>query len=163
MGVVWLRAESRILAAALAMTVAARAAFGQIPSWGIDAFQAPADPRWSPITVQDVEAAYRLLRDNHPGAAPELHDLAFQQRLNNAHTLALKRAGTVSSYQGYLFVLAGFAIPALRLFNVLHAGIRRPGRSDRGRAVPADADLDIADTASLEKWVIAGCLATMAH
>jgi hypothetical protein len=101
--------NAMILAAALAMTVAARPAFAQIPSFGIDAFQAPADPRWSPITVQDVEAAYRLLRDNHPGAAPELHDLAFQQRLNNAHTLALKRAGTVSSYQGYLFVLAGFA------------------------------------------------------
>ena len=59
--------------------------------------------------MRDVEAAYRLLRDNHPGAAPELHDLEFQQRLKNAHTLALKRAGTVTSYQGYLFVLAGFA------------------------------------------------------
>ena len=85
------------------------AAFAQIPSWSVDTFQAPADPRWSAIATQDVEAAYRLLRDNHPGAAPELHDLEFQLRLKNAHILALERARTVTSYQGYLFVLAGFA------------------------------------------------------
>jgi hypothetical protein len=53
----------------------------QILSWGVDTFQAPPDPRWGPITVRDVEAAYRLLRNNHPGAAPELHDLAFQEKL----------------------------------------------------------------------------------
>jgi Peptidase family S41 len=97
-----------ILAGVLAV-VAAPVTFAQIPSWGVDTFQAPADPRWSPIATQDVEAAYRLLRDNHPGAAAELHDLAFQQRLKNAHTLALSRARTITSYQGYLFVLAGFA------------------------------------------------------
>jgi hypothetical protein len=55
----------------------------QILSWGVDTFQAPPDPRWGPITVRDVEAAYRLLRDNHPGA-PELHDLAFQEKLRTA-------------------------------------------------------------------------------
>jgi hypothetical protein len=81
----------------------------QIPSFGVDAFKAPADPHWRGVTVGDVEAAYRLLLDNHPGAAPELHDLAFQQRLNAAHGLALSRARSVTSYQGYLFVLAGFA------------------------------------------------------
>ena len=98
-----------ILAAVLAMTVAAPAAFAQLPAWNIDGFHAPADLRWSPIAVNDTEAAYRLLKENHPGAAAELHDLAFQQRLENAHTLALKRARKVTSYQGYLFVLAGFA------------------------------------------------------
>ena len=84
-------------------------ACAQIPAFDVDTFKAPADPHWSAITTGDVEAAYRLLRDNHPGAAPELHDLVFQQRLNTAHTLALKRARTVTSYQGYLFTLAGFA------------------------------------------------------
>jgi hypothetical protein len=98
-----------IFATVLAMLSTAPSTFAQIPSWGVDTFQAPADPRWSPIATLDVQAAYRLLRDNHPGAAPELHDLAFQQRLNNAHALALSRSRTVSSYQGYLFVLAGFA------------------------------------------------------
>jgi Peptidase family S41 len=81
----------------------------QIPSYGVDDFKAPADTRWSATTIQDVEAAFRLLRDNHPGAAPELHDIEFQQRLKNAYTQALKRARTVDSYHGYLFVLAGFA------------------------------------------------------
>jgi Peptidase family S41 len=98
----------RILIVAFAMTIAP-AAFAQIPSWGVDTFQAPAEPRWGATATQDVEAAFQLLRDNHPGAAPELHDLEFQHRLKNAHTLALKRARTVTSYQGYLFVLAGFA------------------------------------------------------
>jgi hypothetical protein len=99
----------RMLAALLAMAVASPVAFAQIPSWGADAFQAPADPRWSAIATQDVEAAYRLLQENHPGAAPELRDLGFQERLKNAHSLALKRARAVISYQGYLFVLVGFA------------------------------------------------------
>jgi hypothetical protein len=98
-----------MLAAFLVLLTSAPSAIAQIPSWGVDTFQAPADQRWSAIATQDVEAAYRLLRDNHPGAAPELHDLAFQLRLTNAHALALQRARTVSSYQGYLFVLAGFA------------------------------------------------------
>lgn len=93
----------------LAMLGVAPSAFAQIRSWGVDTFQAPADPRWSPITTQDVHAAYRLLRDNHPGEAPELHDLAFQQRLKSAQVLALKRARMVTSYQGYVAVLAAFA------------------------------------------------------
>jgi hypothetical protein len=93
----------------LAAAAAVPAAYAQIPGWNIDGFQAPADPRWGPIAVRDVEAAYQLLRDNHPGAAPELHDLTFVARLNSAHSLALKRARSVSSYQGYLFALAGFA------------------------------------------------------
>jgi hypothetical protein len=84
-------------------------AAAQILSWGVDTFQAPADPRWGPITFGDVEAAYRLLRDNHPGAAAELHDLAFQEKLRAAHELALKRASTVNSYPGYIAVLTSFA------------------------------------------------------
>jgi Peptidase family S41 len=99
---------ARVLAVVLAV-VAAPAAFSQAPSWDAATFKAPADARWSRIAAQDAQAAYELLRDNHPGAAPTLHDLAFQERLKNARTLALKRARTVTSYQGYLFVLAGFA------------------------------------------------------
>ncbi len=96
-------------AAHFLLAIAAPASFAQIPGWNIDSFHAPADPRWSRIATQDVEAAFQLLRDNHPGAAPELHDLEFQSHLKNAHILALQRAKTVTSYQGYLFTLAGFA------------------------------------------------------
>jgi hypothetical protein len=99
---------ARVVAAGLAI-VAAPAAFAQAPSWDFATFKAPADARWSRIAAQDAQAAYELLHDNHPGAAPALHDLAFQERLKNARTLALSRARTVTSYQGYLFVLAGFA------------------------------------------------------
>jgi hypothetical protein len=81
------------LVVAFAIAIAPTA-FAQIPSWGVDTFEAPADPRWSATAAQDVEAAFRLLRDNHPGAAPELDDLEFQQRLKSAHILALKRART---------------------------------------------------------------------
>jgi hypothetical protein len=84
-------------------------AHAQIPSVGVDSFKAPPDPRWSRIAQVDVEAAYHLLLDNHPGAAPELGDVSFQQRLAAAHLKALKRARGVTSYQGYLFALAGFA------------------------------------------------------
>lgn len=99
---------ARLLAVVLAV-VAAPAVFAQAPSWDAATFKAPADTRWSHIAGQDAQAAYELLRDNHPGAAPALHDLAFQELLKNARTRALERARTVTSYQGYLFVLAGFA------------------------------------------------------
>jgi hypothetical protein len=61
------------------------------------------------VTTQDVQAAYQLLRDNHSGAAIELHDLAFQKRLADVHELALKRADTGTSYGGYIATLTGFA------------------------------------------------------
>jgi hypothetical protein len=95
----------------LLFTIAAAGeAAAQIPSWSVDAFRAPPDPRWAAITTRDVDAAYKLLRDNHPGAAPELHDLDFQHRLADGHRVALDRAKTVTSYEGYAAVLAGFAI-----------------------------------------------------
>jgi hypothetical protein len=87
------------------------ATLAQIPSAGVDdpEFRLPADPRWRSIAAADVDAAYQLLRDNHPGAAAELHDTIFVKQLHEAHARALMRARTVSSYPGYLAVLAGFA------------------------------------------------------
>jgi hypothetical protein len=99
-------ATSVILCSLLGFNPLARA---QIPSWGVDEFHAPADPRWAQTTRDDVRAAYKLHLDNHPGGSQQLHDLAFQERLKNAHSLALGRARTVVSYQGYAAVLAGFA------------------------------------------------------
>jgi hypothetical protein len=85
---------------------------GQILSAGVDdapGFHAPADSRWKAITVQDVNAAYQLLYENHPGAAPAARDDSFIQRLQQGHARALERARTVDSYEGYSAVLAGFA------------------------------------------------------
>jgi hypothetical protein len=85
------------------------AAAQPMPTWDPPGFQAPPDPRWAETTRTDVEAAYRLLRDNDPGGAPELHDHAFMHRLETSRTLALSRAQQVTSYDGYVAVLAGFA------------------------------------------------------
>jgi hypothetical protein len=97
-----------LLVTALSM-IGENYAVAQVPSFGIDDFRAPSDPRWRAITSRDVDAAYRLLLENHPGAVPELHDLAFQRRLKDAHVRALQRASVVNTYEGYLFALAGFA------------------------------------------------------
>jgi len=43
---------------------------------------------WRASALDDVEAAYRMLREDHPGAAPEVGDGQFQKRLQEAHTLA---------------------------------------------------------------------------
>ena len=93
----------------LLLIAATGEAAAQIPSWSVDTFHAPPDPHWALITARDADAAYALLRDNHPGAAAELHDLDFQRRLAQGHRVALERARTVTSYQGYMAVLAGFA------------------------------------------------------
>ena len=89
--------------------VCCHASIAQIPSVGIDGFVPPPDPRWASITARDVDAAYMLLLQNHPGAAPSLKDAAFQHRLADAHTKASQRALLVHSYPGYIVTLAGFA------------------------------------------------------
>jgi hypothetical protein len=83
--------------------------FAQIPSVGVDGFVPPPDPRWASITARDVDAAYKLLLENHPGAAPSLKDTAFQHQLADAHAKALRRALLAHSYPGYIFTLSGFA------------------------------------------------------
>ncbi len=83
--------------------------WAQIPDVAVETFHAPPDPHWRVIATEDVKAAYRLLKDNHPGAAPELHDAVFLQRLSAGYALALERAGKIDSYQGYLATLDGFA------------------------------------------------------
>jgi Peptidase family S41 len=104
---------SKSIIAACAFTVALLFSAGhssaQIPSHNFASFRAPPDTRWRTITLGDVEAAYRLLRDNDPGASPELHDTQFVQRLESAHRMAQSRAQSVNSYPGYLAVMAAFA------------------------------------------------------
>lgn len=99
----------RVLLVALVLWSLVPMGVAQIPAVAVDTFQAPPDPHWSPIAVGDVKAAYRLLKDNHPGAATEFNDSEFVRRLDAAYTEALRRAAKVVSYQGYLATLAGFA------------------------------------------------------
>jgi hypothetical protein len=65
---------------------------------------------WRAITMADLETAYALVRDNHPAAAPELEDVAFQQRLANAHATARERVANVTDIYGYLAVMSGFGV-----------------------------------------------------
>lgn len=93
----------------LVSAAAAIPALAQIPSWNVDDFKAPADPEWRERTARDVGAAYRFLKENHPGAVPELHDAIFVNNLEASRALAAERAKAVTSIQGYNAVLAGFA------------------------------------------------------
>jgi hypothetical protein len=63
---------------------------------------------WRTVTKRDVEAAFALVDDNHPGALPEVGDDAFRETLAQAHALALSRAGKVTGYEGYVATLEGF-------------------------------------------------------
>jgi hypothetical protein len=64
---------------------------------------------WQSLTRIDAEAAYELLANNHPAALPQVDDKEFTTALAAAHTRALARAETVTSYDGYLATLAEFA------------------------------------------------------
>jgi hypothetical protein len=72
--------------------------------------QDPAAAHWSALTRIDVEAAHRMLAEDHPGAAPEVGDIQFRTRLAAAYATATKRAALVESYEGYQAVLAGLAV-----------------------------------------------------
>ena len=65
---------------------------------------------WRLMTQVDIDAAYRLLKDNHPGAVAETNDPQFVSALAVAHAAALQRAQVVSNYEGYTAVLGEFAI-----------------------------------------------------
>jgi hypothetical protein len=64
---------------------------------------------WRTLTRNDVEAHYRLLKDNHPGAAAEAGDPAFLATLEAAHRQALARAAKVDGVFGYVATVTGFA------------------------------------------------------
>ncbi|GAA0718657.1 S41 family peptidase [Dokdonella soli] len=68
----------------------------------------PAD-HWRALTRTDVEAAFALLRDNHPGATREVGDRIFTAALAAGHAKALARAAAVTNYEGYVATLGEFA------------------------------------------------------
>jgi len=71
--------------------------------------QAEAVHFWRAAAEADVDAAYALIRDNHPGMVPELGDLAFRQSVAAAYARARAQAPAVASYEGYAATLAAFA------------------------------------------------------
>jgi hypothetical protein len=67
------------------------------------------DLAWRFLTRSDLEAAYTLLKDNHPAALTEVGDRSFASRLDAAYSKALQRSTTVASLAGYAATMAEFA------------------------------------------------------
>lgn len=63
---------------------------------------------WREAAQIDVEAAYRMLSADHPGAATQVDDPEFKHTLAAAHALAAKRAAQVDSFDGYAATLIAF-------------------------------------------------------
>jgi len=72
--------------------------------------QAQAAGFWRAAAQTDVEAAYALIEENHPGVLPEVGDPAFRAALEAAHAAARARAGDVDSYEGYAATLSAFGV-----------------------------------------------------
>lgn len=71
--------------------------------------QDTAAAEWQALTRIDLEAAYDLLRDNHPANTIEANDQPFRDALASAHERALARIATVESLEGYTATLGEFA------------------------------------------------------
>jgi hypothetical protein len=65
---------------------------------------------WRALTAMDFDAAYRMLSEDHPGAAREVGDETFQRLLASAYAKAKRRAASVTSYDGYMATLAGLSV-----------------------------------------------------
>ncbi len=65
---------------------------------------------WRSMAALDLEAAYRLVLDNHPGATSELGDDQLRSGLAAAIERSRAKAAQVDSYAGYVAVLQGFAV-----------------------------------------------------
>jgi len=68
-----------------------------------------AAAHWRALTQSDVEAAHKLLLDNHPAASPDAKDPFFQDALKKAYADARARAAEVTSFPGYVATLGAFA------------------------------------------------------
>jgi hypothetical protein len=110
-----------------------------------------AADHWRALTQLDLEAAYSLLKDNHPGAAPEAGDPQFVAALEAARGQALLRAAQVTSYEGSVAVLGEFAgrmqdghiaaAPRVLLQSVHWAGIIAAKRGTEWIAATVDPKL----------------------
>lgn len=77
-----------------------------LPLWS--AWANDMSTSWVTLARADVEAAYTLLHDDHPGAVPEAGDPAFVAALAAAHAKALERAAQVTNIEGLVATLGEF-------------------------------------------------------
>lgn len=74
------------------------------------AASAKAESEWATRARGDLDAAHRLLSENHPAALAEVGDVAFRSALAQSYSMALGRARSVVDDAGYRAVLRGFAV-----------------------------------------------------
>jgi hypothetical protein len=98
--------EQREIMRALFVSVAVTLLLGCVIAQAGDG--EPAE-HWRTLTRIDVEAAFALLRDNHPGSTQEVGDQIFTTALAAGHTKALSRAAAVTNYEGYVATLGELA------------------------------------------------------
>ncbi len=98
MGIAFSNNLGRIIALGLGLTAVSAAGQDQA-----------AGPHWQRLTRVDIDAAQRMLLEDHPGSVEALGDAAFRQRLAAAYAAATARARRVTSSEGYFATLAGFA------------------------------------------------------
>ncbi len=98
MGIAFSNNLGRIIALGLGLTAVSAAGQDQA-----------AEPHWQRLTRVDIDAAQRMLLEDHPGSVEARGDAAFRQRLAAAYAAATARARRVTSSEGYFATLAGFA------------------------------------------------------
>ena len=69
----------------------------------------PVEQAWNALAKADAAAALDLIERNHPGAAPELGDVRFQQALRDARANVQRRLPLVKDYGGHAALLSGLA------------------------------------------------------
>lgn len=102
---------------------------------------------WRGSAQLDVEAAYRMLKSDHPGAHPAMGDEAFRDTLERSHAEAARRAGEVRGFGGYAATLTGFANafgdkhvrarPLLQLASPRWAGVVMSKQGDHWKVADA--------------------------
>lgn len=103
-----MRKRFGVLLSALAANGAALAA--EAPS--LDP-KAEARAHWQGLARNDLDFAYALLRDNHPGMAPEFGDTAFRARIDAAYDAAKTRISAIETYASLRYTLETFAAAAI--------------------------------------------------
>ena len=68
-----------------------------------------ASAHWRALTQMDVEAARKLLADNHPAVTPDAKDPIFPDLLKKTYAEARARAAKVTNYPGYVATMGAFA------------------------------------------------------
>lgn len=111
--------------------------------------QPSAAALWRWAAEADVEAAARLIGDDHPAMLPEVGDTGFKATFDAAHMLAAERARVVDNAAGYSATLGSFAValgdkhvqsrPILLAARLKWAGVVVAKQAGRWKVVDEDA------------------------